>query len=440
MDAMKQNCFYLLLLTTLICVVSCERQPVTQYPDSLVGYWASTESGQDFASVEVLPREDRENVAVVNVISNGKSLVTDLNGKFSYDAKTGAGSFTPEDDAYQVTIQAAEDGSISLEVKEVRRGQTTILYIGTLTRTTKPEKQKETINYELILCNYFQYADGHYEMAFVGTTHSGSIGMVQILTAKSLETLNTTLSKANGDFDGQRTIFIPNYSQSITEDDIVYPDSMSVTMSLVKDGYYNVEIEIICPDVIYHLTTSDGAIYFLDIRWDVEPHETVTLNQTYNYFDGGITQTGDTTMASLLLMNDRTGLRMDFITQSGLEKGTYPISYERKYGVATASYGNDLERNIVSPSYLAVLDGSGNIEKAYFLEKGEVTVDYPAQDTIFITGSATSHYGSQVDFSYRGPFAWASYHANKYQLAEKMLYYGAKSVHSKSLGKEFSKL
>ncbi len=278
-----------------------------------------------------------------------------------------------------------------------------------------------------MICNYFQYADGHYEMAFGGTTHSGSIGMVQILTAKPLETLNTTLSKANGDFDAQRTIFIPNYSQSITEDDIVYPDSMSVTMSLVKDGYYNVEIEIICPDVIYHLTTSDGAIYFIDIRWDVEPHETVTLNQTYNYFDGGITQTGDTTMASLLLMNDRTGLRMDFITQSGLEKGTYPISYERKYGVATASYGNDLERNIVSPSYLAVLDGSGNIEKAYFLEKGEVVVDYPAQDTISITGYATSHYGSQVDFSYRGPFAWASYHANKYQLAEKMLHHGAKN-------------
>ncbi len=119
---MKQNCFYLLLLTTLTCIVSCEKQPVTQYPDSLVGYWASTESGQDIASVEVLPREDRENVAVVNVISNGKSLVTDLTGGLSYDAQTGVGSFTPEDDAYQVAIQATEDGSISLEVKEGTKG------------------------------------------------------------------------------------------------------------------------------------------------------------------------------------------------------------------------------------------------------------------------------------------------------------------------------
>lgn len=408
---MKRSFFYILSLVFLL--ISCERQTIVQYPESIVGYWASAEGGHDFASLEILPLESGKSATIVNVISYNKPLVTDLHGLISYDSQTGVATFTSEDEAFVVTAQVVTGDTILLNVNEVHDGMTAILFKGTLSRAIKPEKKREEINYTLMLSNYSRGDDGRYIIAFAGTRSDNAIGAVQIKTTRPLEILEGTFSVANGDFEAKSTFFVADYANAQTEEDIIYPDTMSVTISHKQDSYYNVDIQIRGSEVIYHLTSSSGAIPFIDLRWGVEPTETVTIDQTFSSFNGGALSQGDTTLVNITLLNNRTSLHLSFITQSGLEKGTYPFTLERRYDVATASKGYDVENGIIYPSCLAILNGEGNTEKLYFFADGEVIVDYPAQDTISITGHATSHYGSRINFSYQGPYAFAALHVNR---------------------------
>lgn len=410
---MKRSFFYILSLVFLL-LISCERQTIVQYPESIVGYWASAEGGTyDFASLEILPLESGKSATIVNVISYNKPLVTDLHGLISYDSQTGVATFTSEDEAFVVTAQVVTGDTILLNVNEVHDGMTAILFKGTLSRAIKPEKKREEINYTLMLSNYSRGDDGRYIIAFAGTRSDNAIGAVQIKTTRPLEILEGTFSVANGDFEAKSTFFVADYANAQTEEDIIYPDTMSVTISHKQDSYYNVDIQIRGSEVIYHLTSSSGAIPFIDLRWGVEPTETVTIDQTFSSFNGGALSQGDTTLVNITLLNNRTSLHLSFITQSGLEKGTYPFTLERRYDVATASKGYDVENGIIYPSCLAILNGEGNTEKLYFFADGEVIVDYPAQDTISITGHATSHYGSRINFSYQGPYAFAALHVNR---------------------------
>lgn len=408
---MKRSFFYILSLVFLL--ISCERQTIVQYPESIVGYWASAEGGHDFASLEILPLESGKSATIVNVISYNKPLVTDLHGLISYDSQTGVATFTSEDEAFVVTAQVVTGDTILLNVNEVHDGMTAILFKGTLSRAIKPEKKREEINYTLMLSNYSRGDDGRYIIAFAGTRSDNAIGAVQIKTTRPLETLEGTFSVANGDFEAKSTFFIADYANVQTEEDIIYPDTMSVTISHKQDSYYNVDIQINDRDVIYRLTSSSGAIPFIDLRWGTEPTETVTIDQTFSSFNGGVLSQGDTTLVDITLLNNRTGLYLSFITQSGLEKGAYPFTLERKYGVATASKGYDVEVGMIYPSCLAILNSEGNAEKLYFFADGEVIVDYTAQDTISITGYATSHYGSRINFSYKGEYAFAALHVSK---------------------------
>lgn len=408
---MKRSFFYILSLVFLL--ISCERQTIVQYPESIVGYWASAEGGHDFASLEILPLESGKSATIVNVISYNKPLVTDLHGLISYDSQTGVATFTSEDEAFVVTAQVVTGDTILLNVNEVHDGMTAILFKGTLTRAIKPEKKREEINYTLMLSNYSRGDDGRYIIVFAGTHGNSTIGAVQIKTTRPLETLEGTFSIANGDFEAKSTFFIADYANVQTEEDIIYPDTMSVTISHKQDSYYNVDIQINDRDVIYRLTSSSGAIPFIDLRWRTEPTETVTIDQTFSSFNGGVLSQGDTTLVDITLLNNRTGLYLSFITQSGLEKGAYPFTLERKYGVATASKGYDVEVGMIYPSCLAILNSEGNAEKLYFFADGEVIVDYTAQDTISITGYATSHYGSRINFSYKGEYAFAALHVSK---------------------------
>lgn len=408
---MKRSFFYILSLVFLL--ISCERQTIVQYPESIVGYWASAEGGHDFASLEILPLESGKSATIVNVISYNKPLVTDLHGLISYDSQTGVATFTSEDEAFVVTAQVVTGDTILLNVNEVHDGMTAILFKGTLSRAIKPEKKREEINYTLMLSNYSWGDDGRYIIAFAGTRSDNAIGAVQIKTTRPLETLEGTFSVANGDFEAKSTFFVADYANAQTEEDIIYPDTMSVTISRKQGSYYNVDILISGSEVIYHLTSSSGAIPFIDLRWGVGPTETVTIDQTFSSFNGGVLSQGDTTLVNVTLLNNRTSLHLSFITQSGLEKGTYPFTLERRYGVATASKGYDVEIGIIYPSCLAILNGEGNAEKLYFFADGEVIVDYPAQDTISITGYATSHYGSRINFSYKGEYAFAALHVSK---------------------------
>lgn len=410
---MKRSFFYILSLVFLL-LISCERQTIVQYPESIVGYWASAEGGiYDFASLEILPLESGKSATIVNVISYNKPLVTDLHGLISYDSQTGVATFTSEDEAFVITAQVVTGDTILLNVNEVHDGMTAILFKGTLTRAIKPEKKREEINYTLMLSNYSRGDDGRYIIAFAGTHGNSTIGAVQIKTTRPLETLEGTFSIANGDFEAKSTFFIADYANVQTEEDIIYPDTMSVTISHKQDSYYNVDIQINDRDVIYRLTSSSGAIPFIDLRWGTEPTETVTIDQTFSSFNGGVLSQGDTTLVDITLLNNRTGLYLSFITQSGLEKGAYPFTLERKYGVATASKGYDVEVGMIYPSCLAILNSEGNAEKLYFFADGEVIVDYTAQDTISITGYATSHYGSRINFSYKGEYAFAALHVSK---------------------------
>lgn len=410
---MKRSFFYILSLVFLL-LISCERQTIVQYPESIVGYWASAEGGTyDFASLEILPLESGKSATIVNVISYNKPLVTDLHGLISYDSQTGVATFTSEDEAFVVTAQVVTGDTILLNVNEVHDGMTAILFKGTLTRAIKPKKKREEINYTLMLSNYSRGDDGRYIIAFAGTHGNSTIGAVQIKTTRPLETLEGTFSIANGDFEAKSTFFIADYANVQTEEDIIYPDTMSVTISHKQDSYYNVDIQINDRDVIYRLTSSSGAIPFIDLRWGTEPTETVTIDQTFSSFNGGVLSQGDTTLVDITLLNNRTGLYLSFITQSGLEKGAYPFTLERKYGVATASKGYDVEVGMIYPSCLAILNSEGNAEKLYFFADGEVIVDYTAQDTISITGYATSHYGSRINFSYKGEYAFAALHVSK---------------------------
>lgn len=153
-------------------------------------------------------------------------------------------------------------------------------------------------------------------------------------------------------FEAKSTFFIADNANVQTEEDIIYPDTMSVTISRKQGSYYNVDILISGSEVIYHLTSSSGAIPFIDLRWGVEPTETVTIDQTFSSFNGVVLSQGDTTLVNVTLLNNRTSLHLSFITQSGLEKGTYPFTLERRYGVATASKGYDVENGIIYPSCL----------------------------------------------------------------------------------------
>jgi len=412
---MKRISFPFVIFTILLTMVCCEHPAEIQYPDSIVSYWATAEEGQDFASLEVLPSENGSNAVIVNVMSGGKPLVADLQGLVSYNAQTGIATYTSEEKSFAVTIQATADDKLLLNVKEVRNGMTTILFDGALTRAVKPEKKREEINYTLMLSNYSRGDDGRYIIAFSGIRNDNTIGAVQIKTTRPLETLEGTFSVANGDFEAKSTLFIADYANVQTEDDIIYPDTMSVTITHRQESYYNVDIQICSNEVIYHLTSSRGAIPFIDLRWGFELTETVTIDQTFSSFNGGAMAQGDTTLVNITLLNSRTSLNLSFITQSGLEKGTYPFTLERRYGVAMASKGYDVEVPYIYPSYLAVLNSDGNAEKLYFFADGEVVVNYPAQDTISITGYAISHYGSRINFSYRGEYAFAALYISKRQ-------------------------
>lgn len=422
---MKRIFPILVILASLLATAGCERQPVNQYLSSIVGYWATEENSQDFASLEVVESQDGQSTGTLNVASNGTSLVTDLQGDITYNAQTGAVIFTPTEKAFDVAIQATSEGKLHMNVKEVRKGMTTVLFDGTLTNTEKPEKQKKVVECTLMMCSYYRYdANGTHLASLAGTRgNDNTVWMLQMQTTMPQDSLVGTYSLENGDFDTDLTFFIPNYSQNATEDDILYPVAMTMTITHIEDGYYSVDAKVECENVIYHISTSTyGMALFVNVRWDVELKETVDMVQTYDSIEGDVYVFEDTTQVEIALWNNRTVLRLGFITASELPKGTYPITDERKYGTAIASPGFDIENNLLSSSYLAVIGDEQRLEKIYFLRDGEVNVDYPAQDTISITGRATSYYGSSITFSYRGPFTFAHHQVGTYPMKDKQTF------------------
>lgn len=89
-----------------------------------------------------------------------------------------------------------------------------------------------------------------------------------------------------------------------------------------------------------------------------------------------------------------------FTPTSDVAAGTYPINDSEKDGTFMSSYGKFM--NVQFPCYAARFDYLMNVHAIWYLMDGTITIAYPQEGKMQITGDCTSYFGSSIQFSYTG--------------------------------------
>ncbi len=269
----------------------------------------------------------------------------------------------------------------------------------------EPQPEEKVVNVAL---SYFTADDyfaegGDYALTFLGTDDKDIVYYAQFDILPETATILGTYSLADKTLSSEYSAFLINYTDNSTQEDFVFPDTMSVTLTANGDNY-DVKAEIVYAGVTYALSATNLTL--TDPAWQYEPTEKTTLNETYTAFEG-IDYTADYQTVSIFLDNEKTFVSLEIVADSALAAGTYPISDTYEVGTALASEGYSSDYQYDTPSFLGVYtDADGHYDETYYFVSGQVVVSYPAEGTISVQGTATSYYGSTITFSYSGAYTW----------------------------------
>lgn len=269
----------------------------------------------------------------------------------------------------------------------------------------EPQPSENVVNVSLsnlVINDYFEdYGD--YILMLAGTDTKGVAYYVQFDILPETATIPGTYSLAAKTMDSEYSAFLIGYNEDSTEDDLIHPDTMSVTIK-ANAANYDIQAEIVYAGITYTLSATNLAA--TDPAWQYEPAMTTTLNETYTNFSG-IDYTADYQIVSIVLYNENTFVSLELVADSALPAGTYPITNTEELGTTIASAGYNADYEYDTPSFLGVyVNNEDYYDETYYFASGEVTVSYPSADSILIKGSATSHFGSAITFSYEGEYVW----------------------------------
>lgn len=269
----------------------------------------------------------------------------------------------------------------------------------------EPQPTENVVNVTLnafTVEDYFE-EDGDYTLIFLGSDDNNVVYYAQFDILPETATILGTYSLAAKTMGSEYSAFLINYTDNSTQDDLVAPDTMSVTVT-ANGGNYDIKAEIVYAGVTYALSAANLSA--IDPAWQYEPTTATTINQTYTAFDG-IDYTADYQTVSIFLENEETFVSLELLANEALPAGTYPVSDTYEVGTAVASEGFNADYEYDTPSFLGVYtDADGHYDATYYFVDGQVVVSYPEDGKIAIAGSATSYYGSTVTFSYEGAYAW----------------------------------
>lgn len=246
---------------------------------------------------------------------------------------------------------------------------------------------------------------GLYSLIMAGTDAKDVAYYAQIFIAPETAGIAGSYSIAEKTIDSEYSAFLIGYTENSTEDDLVTPDTMSITLK-ANGTNYDISGEVVYKGITYQLSATN--IEAIDEAWQYEPTTATTINQTYTAFEG-IDYTADYQTVSILLDNEETFVSLEIVADSALAAGTYPINNTQELGTVLASEGYNTAYEYDTPSFLGVYtDENGYYDETYYLVGGEVVVAYPKEGTISIQGNATSHFGSTITFSYEGAYEWSA--------------------------------
>lgn len=398
------------LAAVALTITGCHK--LTQYPDNIVGYWASKNTATGYtASLEVTTDS-----AIVQVASPTMFVVKDLHGTLSYDKSSGRGTFTTATaDAPMVAIQALNKTSLKVTVTAVDGKN--VLYEGIFMREDKPvtpdpnpqpTPEKDATYIAVHTFGFVDYYDdnGDYNLVLIGKDSTGIEYYATFCVVPKQASFVGHFALLQGTMRKEYCNFLPHYTYGSGSKDFLFPDTMCITVSM-QGEHYNIEGRITYMGTVYVMQASDIAGQ--DQRWGYEPTEKKTFNEVYTEFIGfdDIDQFHE---VQITLDNQKTFMQITFFTNTALPAGTYPVDFSFKEGTVAASKGYNVTYQNDETSYMGVYEESGTGWKdTYYFDSGMVKVSYPTDSTISIIGDVKTHYGSNIHFSYGGKYDFQGY-------------------------------